>query len=92
MGNRVAIMCEEGDLSAFVGMNARTLNLGKNEAEMANRLYDLLREAEKICDILIVIEPREKGGIMVGVLNRLRKACVSVDVPHGNPMENEDKN
>ena len=55
----------------------------KTAAEMANRLYDLLREAEKICDVLIAIEPQEKEGVMVGVLNRLRKACVSVDVPHG---------
>ena len=80
--NRVAVLCEERDTYAFDGMNARILNLGKNEKEMANRLYDLLREAEKICDTLVVIEPREKGGVMVGVLNRLRKACASVDIPH----------
>ncbi len=82
VGNRVALMCEEQKIFAFDGMNIALLNLGKNEAEMANRLYDLLREAEKICDTLVVIEPREKGGVMVGVLNRLRKACVSTDVPH----------
>ena len=50
---------------------------------MAFRLYKLLREAEEICDTLIVVEPEEKDGIMVGVLNRLQKACGSQDVPHG---------
>ena len=80
--NRVAVLCEERDTYTFHGMNARVLNLGKNEKEMANRLYDLLREAEKVCDTLVVVEPREKDGVMVGVLNRLRKACASVDIPH----------
>ncbi len=81
-GKRVVVLCEESIVCAFDGLNVQTLNLGKTAAEMANRLYDLLREAEKICDVLITIEPKEKNGVMVGVLNRLRKACVSVDVPH----------
>ena len=81
-GNRVAVMCEESVLSAFENMDVQTLNFGKTPAEMANRLYDLLREAEKICDVLVAIEPTETQGVMVGVLNRLRKACVSVDIPH----------
>ena len=49
---------------------------------MAMRLYRLLREAEEVCSVLIAIEPTEKGGIMEGVLNRLRKACASEDIPH----------
>ena len=49
---------------------------------MANRLYNLLREAEKVCDLLIAVEPTKQDGVMVGVLNRLRKACVSVDIQH----------
>ena len=81
-GNRVAVMCEESLLSDFDGMDVQMLNFGKTPAEMANRLYDLLREAEKICDVLVAIEPTETQGVMVGVLNRLRKACVSVDIPH----------
>ena len=81
-GNRVAVMCEESLLSDFDGMDVPMLNFGKTPAEMANRLYDLLREAEKICDVLVAIEPTETQGVMVGVLNRLRKACVSVDIPH----------
>lgn len=82
VGNRVAVMCETKYLPMFDGMNVKTLDLGQTPSEMANRLYDLLREAEKICDVLVAIEPREKDGVMVGVLNRLRKACMSVDVPH----------
>ena len=58
------------------------LNLGETETQMANRLYNLLREAEKVCDLLIAVEPTKQDGVMVGVLNRLRKACVSVDIQH----------
>jgi hypothetical protein len=50
--------------------------------EMAASLYARLREAEKICDRLIIIEPADRTEKMVGVLNRLHKACASVDVPH----------
>jgi hypothetical protein len=59
---------------------ATVYNLGKTQGEMATNLYKLLRKAEKNCDILIAIEPTEKGGVMDGVLNRLQKACVSVDI------------
>ena len=47
-------------------------------------LFDtrLLREAEKVCEILIAVEPKQKDGVMVGVLNRLKKACTSVDIQH----------
>ena len=56
--------------------------IGKTEEDMAMRLYTLLREAETLCDVLIAVEPSEKDGIMKGVLNRLRKACASEDIPH----------
>lgn len=79
-GKRVAVLCEDGVADCFAGVEM--LNLGKTETEMANRLYALLREAEKICDVLVTVEPREKEGVMVGVLNRLRKACTSSDVKH----------
>ncbi len=81
-GKRVAVLCEEGVTSAFAGLGVEILNLGKKEEEMANRLYGLLREAEKVCDLLIAVEPTLQGGIMTGVLNRLKKACVSVDIAH----------
>ncbi|MBQ8309250.1 MAG: threonylcarbamoyl-AMP synthase [Clostridia bacterium] len=76
----VAVLCEEKWIKDFQKVGAKTLNLGKNQAEMATRLYKLLREAERICKLLIVVEPTEKDGIMKGVLNRLQKACTSEDV------------
>ncbi len=81
-GKRVAVLCEEAIIDCFEKLGVQVLNLGNTGSEMANRLYDLLREAEKICDVLIAVEPKEKNGVMAGVLNRLRKACMSVDVPH----------
>jgi L-threonylcarbamoyladenylate synthase len=79
-GKRVAVLCEDGQKDGFDGVVV--LNLGETETQMANRLYNLLREAEKVCDLLIAIEPTKQDGVMVGVLNRLRKACVSVDIQH----------
>ena len=81
-GNNVAVLCEEKWISLFEKTGAKCLNLGKTQEEMAMRLYGLLREAENICRLLIVIEPIEKGGVMTGVMNRLQKACASEDVPH----------
>lgn len=79
-GRKVAVLCEDGMAGRFAGMEV--LHLGSTETEMANRLYALLREAEKICDVLVTVEPCKKEGVMVGVLNRLRKACTSSDVKH----------
>ena len=79
---RVCVLCEQEKIGVFEGLNVSVLNLGGTEKEMANRLYDLLREAEKQCDLLVTIEPVKKDGIMKGVVNRLKKACVSVDIPH----------
>ena len=66
----------------FEQAGVQVFNLGKTESDMAYRLYELLREAEKICDLLITIEPKDNGGVMTGVLNRLRKACKSTDIQH----------
>lgn len=81
-GKKVAVLCEEGAIECFQGLGVCVLSLGKTEEEMANRLYALLREAEKICDILITVEPTLTGGVMTGVMNRLKKACTSVDIKH----------
>ncbi len=81
-GKSVAVLCEGRLLSVFHAVGVQTLDLGANESEMACRLYDLLRTAEKLCDVLITVEPLDIGGIMTGVLNRLRKACNSQDVQH----------
>ena len=76
----IAVLCEEKWILDFQKIGANTLNLGKNQAEMAMRLYDLLRQAERICSLLIVVEPEQQDGVMKGVLNRLRKACTSQDI------------
>ena len=81
-GKKVAVLGEKEALKAFSSSGALLLDLGATETEMASRLYDLLREAEKVCELLIAIEPKKKDGVMVGVLNRLRKACLSTDVRH----------
>ncbi|MBQ7323021.1 MAG: threonylcarbamoyl-AMP synthase [Clostridia bacterium] len=81
-GKRVAVLAENDMLPYFKGENITLLNLGKTEREMASNLYELLREAEKVADVLIAIEPTKQEGVMVGVLNRLRKACLSVDIAH----------
>ena len=77
-----AVLCQQDLVKEFQTLGAKIFNLGQTEEEMASRLYGLLREAEKCCDSLIVVEPNKQDGVMVGVLNRLRKACVSVDIPH----------
>ena len=79
---RVLVLCEERYVPLFKQAGIPTLNLGETESEMAYRLYELLREAEKSCDILVTIEPKDNGGVMTGVLNRLRKACKSTDIQH----------
>ena len=79
-GEKVAFLCEERWVSTLSQTGATVLNLGKSQADMATTLYKLLRKAEKVADILIAIEPMEQGGVMEGVLNRLRKACVSQDI------------
>ena len=81
-GKKVAVLCEERLENSFLGLGVEVLSLGKTGEEAANRLYQLLREAEKICEVLIAVEPDFTGGVMTGVLNRLRKACTSVDIQH----------
>ena len=80
-GKRVCLLCD-GETAIRVGGEFPTLSLGTTEDEMAARLYALLREAETICDVLAAIEPSKQDGKMVGVMNRLRKACVSEDIQH----------
>lgn len=72
-GSRVRVLCEHRISSSFPSMYV--LDLGNQEEEMAERLYHLLHVAEEEADVLIAIEPQKKDGVMVGVLNRMRKAC-----------------
>ena len=71
-GMNVFVLCE----SAVVGIfpEDKVLDLGSTDLEMAAGLYYLLRRGERKADLIIAIEPNKKDGVMVGVLNRLRKA------------------
>ncbi len=79
-GKRVAALCVEGLAPLFEQAGIPALSLGATATEMAALLYERLRQAEKTCDVLVAIEPTERGGVMTGVLNRLRKACTSTDI------------
>ena len=72
-GKRVRVLCEHALAKCFPA--EAVLDLGADAEEMAENLYRLLREAETEADLLIAVEPSERGGVMTGVLNRLRKAC-----------------
>ena len=80
-GEQVAFLCDS-EVGKKILCPATVLDLGGTPEEMAANLYARLREAEKICDRLIIIEPADRTEKMVGVLNRLHKACASQDVPH----------
>lgn len=72
-GNRVYVLCE----SKYAGMfsSENVLDLGRTPEEMASRLYSLLRQGEKVADVIVAVRPQETGGVMAGVLNRMNKAC-----------------
>ncbi len=81
-GVQVAALVEENLRESFEKEGVKVLSLGKTPEEMAARLYAMLREAERACELLISVEPKERGGVMTGVMNRLKKACTSVDIAH----------
>lgn len=81
-GEEVAVLVEEEWAETFHAAGVKVLSLGATPTEMAAKLYAALREAEKVCTLLIAVEPKEKTGVMVGVLNRLKKACNSTDIAH----------
>ncbi len=78
---RVGLLCEGAVAKGYQG-KAAVFSLGDTEDEMAASLYARLREAEECCDLLVAVQPQKQDGKMVGVINRLKKACVSVDIPH----------
>lgn len=72
---------EEGGKPCFLietelqdALEGEKLLLGSTDAEMANSLYSQLRRGEEKYTLLIGIEPEERGGVMAGVLNRMRRA------------------
>ncbi|MDE7083869.1 MAG: threonylcarbamoyl-AMP synthase [Clostridia bacterium] len=72
-GVKVYLMCDSG---VAVESNCKNiLNLGATENEIAANLYDKLREGERVADLIIAVAPEKQDGVMVGVMNRLKKAC-----------------
>ena len=61
-------------LSFIIPEEKDVLSLGATEQEIARNVYYLLHEAEEKCDLLIAIAMEEEGAL-VGVMNRLKKAC-----------------
>lgn len=72
-GVKVYLLCD-GLVAAQSGCE-NILNLGLTENEIAANLYDKLREGEKMADLIIAVAPQKQGGVMVGVMNRMTKAC-----------------
>ncbi len=74
-GVNAVIMCDDITAREFCGV--KILNLGKTETEIAANLYSCLREGENIAELIIAVAPLKQDGVMVGVMNRLQKACGS---------------
>ena len=71
-GKRVCFMAESAVLREFMPEDA--LDLGATDREIASNLYDKLREGERIAEIIVGVVPCKQDGVMVGVMNRMRKA------------------
>ncbi len=72
-GKRAYLLCDN-QVDCELGAN-NVLNLGNTEEEIARNLYDKLREGERVAELIIAVAPKKQDGIMVGVMNRLTKAC-----------------
>jgi L-threonylcarbamoyladenylate synthase len=72
---KACIMCDDKTAKELDG--AKILNLGKTAEEIASNLYFKLREGEEKFELIIAVAPEDKEGIMIGVRNRLTKACRS---------------
>ncbi|MDE5765946.1 MAG: threonylcarbamoyl-AMP synthase [Clostridia bacterium] len=72
-GLKVFLMCDD-EVAKQSGCSD-ILNLGKTENEIAANLYDKLREGESVAELIIAVAPQKQDGVMVGVMNRLKKAC-----------------
>lgn len=72
-GERVYLLCDDA-VAKESGLK-NILNLGSTESQIAANLYDKLREGEQVADFIIAIAPEKQDGVMVGVMNRLKKAC-----------------
>lgn len=72
-GVKTFLMCDDEVANKVQLQNV--LNLGKYENEIAANLYDKLREGETVAELIIAVAPKKQDGVMVGVMNRLKKAC-----------------
>lgn len=72
-GVKVWLMCDSG--VADESGCANVLDFGETEYEIAANLYDKLREGEQVAELIIAVAPKKQDGVMVGVMNRLKKAC-----------------
>lgn len=75
-GVRTFLLCD--DETAKTANVENVLNLGKSGEEIASNLYFKLREGEEKAQLIIAISPKCQDGVMVGVMNRLSKACKSL--------------
>ena len=73
-GVKAVILCDKSTFMT-IGVAVEAIILGDTPEEMAANLYSKLREAEGKAEILIAIAPERRDGVMVGVMNRLMKAC-----------------
>lgn len=76
-GTKAYIMCDNRCAERLLGKvpTEHMLLLGSSGEEIASNLYFKLREGERVADVIIAIAPEDRGGVMVGVMNRLTKAC-----------------
>lgn len=72
-GVKAYVMCDESVADELKVKNV--LNLGATDNEIAANLYDKLREGEQVAEIIIAVAPQKQDGVMVGVMNRMKKAC-----------------
>ncbi|MBD5583520.1 MAG: threonylcarbamoyl-AMP synthase [Clostridia bacterium] len=72
-GKKVFLLCD--NQTAQIAGVKNVLNLGNDENEIASNLYSKLREGEEVAELIIAVAPEKQDGVMVGVMNRLEKAC-----------------
>lgn len=72
-GKKVFLLCD--NRTAQIAGVKNVLNLGNGENEIASNLYSKLREGEEVAELIIAVAPEKQDGVMVGVMNRLEKAC-----------------
>lgn len=72
-GVKAYMLCD-GRTAAELGVE-NVLSLGETEAQAAEKLYSALREGEECAELIIAVAPEKQDGVMVGVMNRLKKAC-----------------